>query len=141
MKKCSRCKNDKEPAEFRKNSKAHDGLSVWCRPCFAEYERVRYQNGDRARKETNRARTTEKNREALWEYLSTTPCVDCGISDPRVLEFDHKDALTKTSNVCEMLGNSWSRIMDEINKCDVRCANCHRIRTQEQFNTWRFTRA
>lgn len=141
MKPCSRCKNEKELSEFRKETKSPDGHSRWCRECFAEYERERYQNGDRVRKEANKARSIEKNKQALWEYLFINPCVDCGNSDPRVLEFDHKDEFTKSHNVSEMFQYSWSRIMDEINKCDVRCANCHRIRTQEQFGTWRFNRA
>lgn len=140
MKMCSRCNKEKELSEFRKNAKASDGLQKWCTPCFAEYERVRYQSGDRARKEANKARTIESNRNSLWDYLSTHPCVDCGNSDPRVLEFDHRDELTKSHNVTELWNYSWKRIMEEIDKCDVRCANCHRIRTQEQFNTWRFNR-
>lgn len=137
MKTCSRCGKDRELTEFRKNSKRPDGLAVWCRPCFAEYERERYQNGDRERKERNRAKSVQTNKEKLWAYLSTNPCVDCGNSDPRVLEFDHKDEATKSYNVSEMFMLGWAKIQAEIEKCVVRCANCHRIRTQEQFGTWR----
>jgi len=136
-----KCKNEKELSEFRKMAKSPDGHSVWCRRCFSEYEAERYQNGDKARKNANRAALIKRNKEALWNYLSTNPCVDCGITDPRVLEFDHKDESTKAYNVSEMFGLGWSTIMKEIEKCDVRCANCHRIRTQEQFGTWRSNRA
>jgi hypothetical protein len=139
MKTCSKCKKNKDVSEFRKFAKSKDGLSVWCKACFADYDRERYKNGDRARKERNKLKTIEANKKALWNYLSTNPCVDCGNSDPRVLEFDHKDEITKCHNVTEMFAYSWARIMEEIDKCVVRCANCHRIRTQEQFGTWRFT--
>lgn len=141
MKTCTKCKNDKDYSEFAKRSAARDGYASWCKLCFAENARVKYKDdpAERARKTRNRARLIEANRKAMWNYLSTNPCVDCGNSDPRVLEFDHRDETTKVYTVAEMFGYSWSRIMSEIEKCDVRCANCHRIRTQEQFGTWRFT--
>lgn len=138
MKTCSRCDVEKDLKEFRKNSKRPDGLSVWCKGCFAEYDRDRYQNGDRDRKIRNRKKTNESNRESIWSYLLENPCIGCGNNDPRVLEFDHRDPAEKRQNVSDMLDLSWKTIKDEIDKCDVRCANCHKIRTQEQFKTWRF---
>lgn len=134
---CYRCKVEQPTSLFRKNSKQADGLHSWCTPCFAKYEADRYQNGDRARKERNKANTIERSRTHIWNYLLNNPCVDCGQTDPRVLEFDHRDDLTKSYNVSEMFPLSLSKINEEIAKCDVRCANCHRIRTSIQFNTWR----
>jgi hypothetical protein len=63
------------------------------------------------------------------EYLLDHPCVDCGISDPLVLEFDHMD--NKIMDVSSLAGSSvaWKRVEAEIAKCVVRCANCHRKRT------------
>lgn len=60
-------------------------------------------------------------------------CVDCGESDPIVLEFDHVRG-TKVKNVADMVNNSYSieAIKNEIRKCDVRCANCHRRKTYER---------
>jgi hypothetical protein len=46
------------------------------------------------------------------------------------MEFDHRDASAKTQGVTRMVGRaSLQRIMDEVAKCDVVCANCHRMRT------------
>ena len=79
----------------------------------------------------------------MWEqlglYLADHPCVDCGESDPRCLEFDHRDPGTKTANVATLVqrAGAWKVILAEIEKCDVRCANCHRRRTSGQFSTWR----
>lgn len=69
-------------------------------------------------------------------YFSENPCVDCGETNPIVLEFDHRDREEKKYNISEMIakGSSIKSIKEEINKCDVRCANCHKIRTAKQFN-------
>lgn len=60
-------------------------------------------------------------------YLDTHPCVDCGEADKVVLDFDH----VRGDKVCEvsvMVGRGYRlwKIIEEIEKCEVRCANCHR---------------
>jgi hypothetical protein len=52
--------------------------------------------------------------------------VDCGERDFRVLQFDHVNG-EKVAAVSTMLHNgaSWKRLMAEVQKCEVRCANCH----------------
>jgi hypothetical protein len=138
MKECSRCNESKAFKEFRANAKRKDGLSVWCRSCFAAYDRERYQNGDNLRKIANLAKTTERNRDFIWKVLSTHPCVDCGEADPLVLEFDHKDDVIKVDDLSVMTRyRSIKAITEEIAKCDVRCANCHRRRTIKQFDFWK----
>ena len=71
-------------------------------------------------------------------YLETHPCVDCGNRDVRVLEFDHRDASTKGRDVAVLVGEGYAldRVKAEVAKCDVRCANCHRIRTHSQRGWW-----
>ena len=67
----------------------------------------------------------------LWilEYLKTHPCVDCGESDPVILEFDHVRG-EKKFNISHVLHqNALLGIQEEVKKCDIRCANCHRKRT------------
>lgn len=68
-------------------------------------------------------------------YLSTHPCVDCGESDILVLEFDHTGDLIKEANVSRLIGGSSSlqRLQEEVAKCEVRCANCHRRKTIERL--------
>ena len=61
------------------------------------------------------------------------PCVDCGEVDIIVLEFDHREAVTKVDNVASMPKHfGWERIWAEIQKCDVRCVKCHRHRHAAQ---------
>lgn len=64
---------------------------------------------------------------AVYQYLTEHPCVDCGEADPLVLEFDHIRGV-KRHGVKRMLAGTYSleAVMQEIAKCDVRCANCHR---------------
>jgi len=85
---------------------------------------------------TRRRRETAANRRRILEYLLEHPCVDCGEADPIVLEFDH--LRDKTRNVSQLLlGYSWARIMQEIEKCEVVCCNCHRRRTFIRQGAWR----
>lgn len=74
-----------------------------------------------------------RNKAYIASYLSEHPCVDCGIADIRVLQFDHNDPKTKRITVSKAVqGKSLKVVQDEIAKCSVRCANCHQIRTNEQ---------
>lgn len=71
----------------------------------------------------------------MLDYLRSKRCVDCGNNDIRVLEFDHKEGLDKIDNVGNMLyRNCWKTILKEIDKCEIRCANCHRIKTVIEFD-------
>jgi hypothetical protein len=111
-----------------------------CRECYkawnrAHYERnrARYIASARRNGVVYRAETLRR----LVDYLRRNPCVDCGERDLLVLEFDHRDPATKRMPISSMLeGYGWPQIEAEIDKCDVRCANCHRRRTAHQFG-WR----
>ena len=85
-----------------------------------------------------RLRVVMETRTWLTESLKTHPCVDCGNSDIRVLEFDHCERGTKVLAVAVLArgGYSLNRVKAEIEKCVVRCANCHRIRTHQQRGWW-----
>ena len=72
----------------------------------------------------------QRNREYIAEVKSNSKCIDCGESNHIVLEFDHVKG-EKVKNVSDMVHACYSikSIEKEIDKCEVRCANCHRIRT------------
>lgn len=67
-----------------------------------------------------------KSMQFVWDYLKEHPCVDCKESNPIVLEFDHLD--DKVYQISDMLKDNHGidSIKLEIEKCEVRCANCHR---------------
>ena len=74
-------------------------------------------------------RFRQRKRARLVEYLRSHPCIDCGNTDVRVLEFDHRGNKSfGIGNAVSSSHLSWEKILVEIAKCDVRCANCHRIR-------------
>lgn len=143
MKICTRCKIKKPLDDFRKRSAVSHGHSSWCKSCFNEYDRERYRNSEkeRLRKKKNQSSVISKSKEYIWEYLNNNPCVECGESDPIVLEFDHIDSKLKFNNVSELMKYSVEVVKKEIKKCQVLCANCHRRKTAEQFNTWRFEKS
>jgi hypothetical protein len=79
----------------------------------------------------------DKNHNLMWELLTNSECKDCKINDPRVLEFDHLPIYEKKFDISRAVGGStrsWSSILTEIQKCDIVCSNCHKIRTMERGN-------
>lgn len=86
------------------------------------------------KKKTNR----DLLRQRMQEVKSSTPCTDCGISYPHyVMDFDHRPGEDKLFNLSDV-GNrlcSKASMEAEMAKCDVVCANCHRVRTYERLRT------
>jgi transposase-like protein len=69
-----------------------------------------------------------RNNVHLIAVLRGSGCIDCGERDPVVFDFDHRAG--KRMEVPRLaLGCSLEVLQQEIEKCDVRCANCHRVRT------------
>lgn len=60
--------------------------------------------------------------------------MDCGGRfAPCAMEFDHREGVIKIAGVTRMISNAgWERIAAEVDKCDIVCANCHRLRTFER---------
>lgn len=128
MKRCTRC--GVESNDFARNRTKSDGLQNVCRVCTKTYNRQRYIEDPQRQLAANRV-TKERNRQRFIDYKQTLSCTDCGNVDWRVLEFDHLS--DKIGNVSELAIHwSWERLMTEIEKCEVVCANCHRIRTHER---------
>lgn len=73
----------------------------------------------------------------LANYLKVNPCIDCGESDPAVLDFDHVGV--KRAGVVQLAyrEHSVASLEREIAECEVRCANCHRLRTIVQQGQFR----
>jgi hypothetical protein len=83
----------------------------------------------------NRKKNKKTIQEFIVDYLKTHPCVDCGINDILVLEFDHVKG--KSENVSHLMrqGCSINRLKEEIDLCEVRCCNCHRRKTLNRLGT------
>ena len=129
MRRCGRCGELKPLEDFAWRRKAKGQRHNYCRPCHSAYHhehylanKQRYIDQARERKDALRIERTR----FLIEYFSTHPCTDCGEADPVVLEFDHLG--DKLFNIGEALTyRNWESILAEIEKCEVVCANCHRL--------------
>ena len=110
-----------------------------CRPCHAEYHREHYlANKQRyiAQAAVSKRKLALERTRFLIAYFEEHPCVDCGESDPVVLEFDHLRDKEFTIGTA-LTKRTWRAILEEIEKCEVVCANCHRRRTARRRGTLR----
>ncbi len=75
-------------------------------------------------------------RQYVWDYLLEHPCIDCGETSPILLEFDHVSGKKKFAISC---GGSYSfaTAKKEMEKCEVRCVSCHRIKTFMELEHWK----
>ncbi len=77
----------------------------------------------------------EKHREnikIIHEEKLRRGCVCCGYNEsPYALDFDHLDPATKIDGVARMSTRNIQKIKQEMEKCQVLCANCHRIKTHD----------
>ena len=87
-----------------------------------------------ARNECHVARVRKQRCVWLSVYKMIAGCVDCGYrDDPRALQFDHVRG-EKVANISDLTTASLVRLIVELEKCEVRCANCHMKKTHP--NAW-----
>ncbi len=138
-KRCKKCNEDKLIESFAARSEAKDGFTYWCRLCTKKQHKE-YRKDPKYLLSENKRQAVQriKNQRKVINYLFKHPCVDCGETDPLVLEFDHVRGIKK-ENLGRLLQAtpSWKKIMEEIDKCEVRCANCHKRKTFNRNNSVR----
>lgn len=75
------------------------------------------------------------NRQTIAE-AKQAPCMDCGqCFIPWAMEFDHRPGEKKLFAISEKSGQSITKLQAEIAKCDLVCANCHRVRSWNRHKT------
>lgn len=131
---CTRCGQWKDDEAFGWRNQSLGRRQTYCRDCRRAIDSAEHKQRTPEQKAEDRERNQNRIdscRRYVWDYLSTHACVDCGESDPVVLEFDHMDATQKIRHISEMVarGVALSTLQAEIAKCQVRCVNCHRIKT------------
>lgn len=145
LKRCSRCREVKPIAEFHRDRTRKDGIQNYCKSCNIERAKRFYVDNPEKCKERDKRRkprARDENRMRVLQYLLAHPCIDCGESDPVVLEFDHLRDKVRALSQLAGTAYAWKTIQAEIDKCVVRCANCHRRKTAREMNNfrWRMTR-
>lgn len=100
------------------------------------YRNEWYERNKEAEREKAKIRTAQRRKEFKeWfrEYKSTLSCSKCGFSHPAALDFHHTDSSQKEFTIGSIRASvSKDKIIEEINKCVVLCANCHRIHHYEE---------
>lgn len=127
---CSKCKLLKLSSEFGRNRSTSDQLQKYCRQCrkisdYNHYQRNKIQCYGRVAK--------RRMEIAAWfrSIKKSSYCLDCGNSDPWVLDFHHLSKKSKDISTMVCQGYSIKAIEAEMSKCIVLCANCHRKRHQK----------
>lgn len=136
---CSICKENKSTTEFNKKLSSKDGLQNVCRLCNSEQNKKHYQNNldkikNRSKKRNRRVKP--ELQKILLPFLEKG-CAVCGEKDLVVLDFDH--LRDKKYNIAKLVSAVFSvkKVLSEIEKCQILCANCHRRKTAKDFNWWR----
>jgi hypothetical protein len=122
MKKCRYCHKSYPESDFgvAKTTKEKVYRRQKCRYCYRKTKNILKAN----------------RRQIIDQTKSSKGCIRCGITDSRVLEFHHKGDSPKSFNIADYYYTQYSadKLIEEIAKCDVICANCHRILHAEERN-------
>ena len=130
MRYCSKCAQNLDDACFNKNISRKTGLQVYCKECSKVVNNESY-----AKSETRRQRIKQNSADRvvamrkLVNKAKSGGCIICDEKNTCALDFHHV-----RSNKAFDLGTGvnhfgTTKLMEEINKCVVLCANCHRIET------------
>lgn len=140
---CPKCSTTKNIEVFNKNKARDDGLCTYCKTCESEYKKNYYllkpekwdikksnsrAYGARPEIKTKVAKIRRWRREEI-DKLKTTGCTICGYNKcVWALDFHHIDPTTKKFRIANALSElkDLNKIKEEITKCELICANCHR---------------
>lgn len=149
---CCRCNQELPREAFVKVKNNKDGLTGTCRKCRnkrrnewrAEYkekngepENRRYNQGNLEYYAKSKAARVARNKYYVLRQ-KYEPCVDCGVHFPPIcMDFDHVNG-DKVAGISRMVNGAVSldKLQAEINKCELVCSNCHRIRTYNRDKPW-----
>lgn len=107
-----------------------------CKSCFEEKDSEEFYKGKSRCKDCvigASAVTKGLVKAYKWVVKARSTCVDCGERNPMVLDFDHIDGADKKNSVARIY-TSIKAVREEMKKCEVRCANCHRVKTARTHN-------
>jgi hypothetical protein len=110
---CPDCGVSRQDAEFYGNGSREKR----CKPCYRQHQREGYA----------------PKRKALDALKLAQGCADCGYRAHAVaLDFDHRPGTVKHFNVADVKNYTLPELLHEVAKCDIVCANCHRVRTAQR---------
>ncbi len=122
---CTICHINKDVSNFHKGS-GNRVYQSYCKDCRKIYDAERHKKNRVERYQ--QIKNLRKERKIWWvEFKSSLNCKECGENHPAALQFHHINPKEKDFALAESIGRGWSKekIMREVDKCDVLCANCH----------------
>lgn len=134
MKKCIKCNLEKveDCFAFRKDTNKYRNV---CFDCGKENKKSYYIANKQKIIKTSRKNSdkTRKELRIMLNGLKNKPCKDCGKSyPPCAMDFDHTEN-NKVKKINIFLTNcNKAKLIEEVNKCEIVCSNCHRIRTHNR---------
>lgn len=136
MKTCIKCLKEKDLNSFWKYTKSFDWLQSMCKVCKRSYdnEYTKSMTKDQKQNKYNKKNELAKRKyEFINKYLVSNWCIDCWYNkNPAALQFDH--IWDKSFTISHKIRSLWlDSIMNEVGKCEVRCANCHLIKTSKDY--------
>ncbi len=129
MKYCTKCSINKDESCFaQRKLKTKTILQSWCKDCMNKNRMNRYHINKKKEIEV-KIRYKQGLKDFIDSIKSTLKCELCGEDNPIVLDFHHLDPSEKDFTLSDAvrLSKSKKKILNEISKCMVLCANCHRI--------------
>lgn len=125
---CSKCKQELPISEFRWKNKSQGTHHSQCKACQKAQEKIHYQESKERRDAVRATADLQKtNNLGIVDKAKAGGCKKCGEKRLYVLDFHHRDPSVKEGTINHMLkSSSYNKLIEEIDKCDVLCANCHR---------------
>ena len=141
-KRCTKCRKIWPVVDFNFRDKGEGIRKGICKICTRKTTRTAYYKKRiyyLKRVAERNSSSTKKLRLFLYQYLCSHSCVDCGIQDPVVLQFDHVRG-KKRDSVANMASRRFSpnTVKAEIKKCEIRCANCHTKKTARERGYYKY---
>ena len=124
---CPKCKINKPYSEYYSNIKRKDGISSYCKECRRKYGKKHY-NSNKSQYFSKNYKFRLKIDTFINRYKSYCGCKICGEKRYWVLDLHHIDEQKKDFSVggYKQVCSSLNKVKNEIRKCIVVCANCHR---------------
>lgn len=136
------CKKELEESNFSIKRETETSIiyQSYCRDCNKLYQKEHYSKNTNAYKKKEQNKRKEYrivNKQHLLTFFASG-CKDCGETDLVVLECDHVSQSIKRFDIATAMYKTSEKVfLDELNKCEPVCANCHKRRTAKQFGSWR----
>lgn len=118
--------------DLSKFSKKKNKPQYTCKECHKIYRKKHYEE-NKAKYIAKACVYRQKVRDRISD-LKSKPCADCKVQYPSyVMQFDHISG-KKIATISKMAGEvSIKKLYDEIEKCEIVCANCHAERTHKRI--------